>query len=80
MRRAIKEDVTIQMRYGSGGPWANVGVITSNNYGIIQATLTLHPKITYWLRGVAPGSGASLPFALRVPYNENLHVDPFPLS
>ena len=75
-----QQDVTIQRRVGGGGTWKTVGTITSNNHGIFQATLPLHALSTWFIRGVAPGSGDSLAFALKVPSNENLHVNPFPMS
>jgi hypothetical protein len=74
------QDVSIQQRIGSGGAWKTVATITSNKYGIFQATLSLKATSKYWIRAVAPGSGNSLPFALKVPKNENLRVVPFPLS
>ena len=75
-----QQDVAIQRRIGAGGTWKTVGTITSNSYGIFQATLPLEALSKWWIRGSAPGSGNSLPFALRVPLNENLRVTPFPLS
>ena len=75
-----QQDVAIQRRVGAGGTWKTVATITSNSYGIFQATLPLYALSTWWLRAVAPGSGNSLAFALKVPLNENMHVNPFPLS
>ena len=73
-----QRDVAIQRRVGSS--WTTVGTITSNSHGIFQATLPLGAAATWSLRASAPGSGSSLAFALRVPLNENLVVNPFPLS
>ena len=75
-----QQDVTIQRRIGTGGAWKTVAVITSNSHGIFQATVSIGATSTWWLRAVAPGSGNSLAFALLVPSNENLVVNPFPLS
>jgi hypothetical protein len=75
-----RQDVTIQERMGSGGAWKTVATITSNSYGIFQATLSLGAKSKYWLRASAPGSGTAVPFALKAPKNEHLKVIPFPLS
>ena len=73
-------DVTIQEQTRAGGLWKTVATVTSNNYGIFRATLSLGAKYTYSLRAVAPGSGGSRAFSLKVPINENLSVTPFPLS
>ena len=75
-----QRDVAIQRRIGTGGGWRTIATITSNGNGIFEATLPLTTASTWWLRGVAPGSGSSLAFALQVPINENLNVAPFPLS
>jgi hypothetical protein len=74
------QDVTIQQQNHAGGPWNNVATVTSNSYGIFQATLPLGAKKTYSLRASAPGSASSQAFSLTVPSNENMHVIPFPKS
>jgi hypothetical protein len=71
------QDVTIQRQIRAGG-WTTVATITSNSYGIFQATLSLGADQTYSLRASAPGSGISRAFSLKVPPNENMHVIPFP--
>jgi hypothetical protein len=68
--------VTIQRKVD--GVWTDVGTITSNEYGIFQATLPLGATAKWALRAVAPGSGQSRAFSLTVPLNENLKVTPFP--
>jgi hypothetical protein len=71
-----QQDVTIEMKVGS--KWKNVATITSNSYGIFQATLNVHALAKYSMRAFAPGSGLSATFALTVPKNENMNVTPFP--
>jgi hypothetical protein len=71
-----KQDVTIEMKVGS--KWKNVATVTSNSYGIFQATLNAHALAKYSMRAFAPGSGLSATFALTVPSNENMNVTPFP--
>jgi hypothetical protein len=72
------QDVAIQEQTRAGGQWTTVATITSNSYGIFQATLSLGAKYSYWLRASVPGSGNARPFALWVPRNENMEVTPFP--
>ena len=72
------QTVTIQRAGGASGPWVKVATITSNSYGIFQATLPIGVTDRSWLRAVAPGSGNSRPFAVSPPINENLTVIPFP--
>jgi len=74
------QNVTIQRRIGTSGTWKTVATITSNGYGIFQATPFLGATSKWFLRASAPGSGTSLVFSLTVPSNENLIVNPFPLS
>jgi len=70
------QNVTIQREIGNG-PWSTVATITTNSFGIFQATLPLGATTKYSLRAIAPGSGTARPFALAVPANENLNVTPF---
>lgn len=70
--------MTIQHRVD--GVWTDVGTITSNDYGIFQATLPLGATAKWALRAVAPGSGQSLAFSLTAPLNENLKAVPFPVG
>jgi hypothetical protein len=72
------KDVTIQERKREGGPWSTVATVKSNSYGIFQATLHLGASSSYDMRATAVGSGISRVFALKVPFNENLRVTPFP--
>ena len=71
------QTVTIQMKISS--TWKTVATITSNSYGIFQATLPLKAKAAYMMRASAGGFN-SAPFSLTVPANENMHVVPFPLN
>ncbi len=71
------QDVAIQEKIG-GKPWKTVAMITSNSNGIFEATVSIGAKSTYSMRAVAPGSGNSASFALKVPKNENMSVVPFP--
>ena len=73
-----QRDVTIQKRWGGVGVWKTVATVTSNSYGIFQATLPIGASRQNWLRAVAPGSGNSRAFALEIPYNEEMIVVPFP--
>jgi len=73
-----KQTVTIERKTSNG--WKPVGAITSNDHGIFQATLAFGAKKTWTLRASAPGSGTSSTFSLTVPSNENMTVNPFPLS
>jgi hypothetical protein len=72
------QPVEIDMKVGS--KWKQVATVTSNNYGIFQATLPVHAKLQYSMRASAPGSGTSATFALKKPRNENMNVVPFPLN
>ena len=72
------QDVTIEEQTRADDSWTPVAVVTSNSYGIFQATLSLGAKSEYLLRASAPGSGSSLAFSLRVPRDERRHVTPFP--
>ena len=60
--------VGIQLRHGKSGSWRTVGYVDANANGIFRATLKLKATKTDWLRAVAPGSGKSLAFSLKVPY------------
>jgi hypothetical protein len=71
-----QQDVTIEMKVGS--KWKNVAIVTSNSYGIFQATLNVHALAKYSMRAYAPGSGLSATFSLTVPKTENMNVTPFP--
>jgi hypothetical protein len=62
-----KQRVTIQLRHGKSGRWRTVAFIVANRYGIYRATLKLKSSKKDWLRAVAPHSGKSLAFALKVP-------------
>ena len=73
-----KQTVTIDRKAGSA--WKTVATITSNSHGIFQATLSLGAVKTWSMRASAPGSGTSMSFSLRPPSNENMTVNPFPLS
>ena len=70
--------VTIEKQPNSGAQWVKVATITSNGYGIFQATLPIGATPYAWMRAYAPDSGNSRPFSLSVPRNENLVVAPFP--
>jgi hypothetical protein len=71
------QPVEIDMKVGS--KWKHVADIQSNSYGIFQATLNVHAKLTYSMRASA-GGVTSATFALTKPSNENMHVTPFPLN
>jgi hypothetical protein len=70
--------VKIEMKVGS--KWKTVANVTSNNYGIFQATISVHALAKYSMRASAPGSGTSATFSLTKPSNENMRVVPFPLN
>ncbi len=72
-----QQTVTIQMKVGS--KWKTVATITSNSYGIFQATMPLHAQKTYSMRATANGV-TSATFSLTKPANENLNVTPFPVN
>jgi hypothetical protein len=63
-----KERVRIQRRRGKSGGWRAVAYVVANSNGIYRATLRLKASKTDWLRAVAPGSGKSLAFSLKVPH------------
>jgi hypothetical protein len=63
-----KERVRIQRRHGKSGSWRTVAYVVANSNGIYRATLRLKASKTDWLRAVAPGSGKSLAFSLKVPH------------
>jgi hypothetical protein len=73
-----QQTVTIDMKPGSKA-WKTVATITSNNYGIFTATLSLKALATYKIRAEASGMTSGI-FALKVPSNENMSVIPFPLN
>lgn len=77
-RDATSDTQTVTIQHLVGGLWTDVGTIKSNGHGIFQATLPLGATSTWTLRAVAPGSGESLAFALKVPLNENMRATPFP--
>jgi hypothetical protein len=60
--------VAIQLRGGKSGSWRTVAYVVANGNGIYRATLKLKAAKEDWLRAVAPGSGRSLAFALKVPH------------
>jgi len=60
--------VTVQLRSGVHGAWTTVAVIRANQFGIFEAAIPLSAAKSDWLRAVAPGSGASLPFSLTRPH------------
>ncbi len=62
-----RQRVTIQLRHGSRGSWRTVALVVANTSGVYQATLNLKASKADSLRAVAPGSGKSLAFALKVP-------------
>jgi hypothetical protein len=64
--------VTIQLRAGKTGRWRTIASVTSNSYGIFRASLGLKASTKAWLRAVAPGSGTSLAFSLKVPRAPNI--------
>jgi hypothetical protein len=70
-----RQRVTIQLRHGSTGSWRTVAYVVANSNGIYRATLTLKASKYDWLRAVAPGSGKSLAFSLKVPYAP--HIGPW---
>jgi hypothetical protein len=59
--------VAIQLRHGSSGGWRTVANVQANAAGIFKAKLRPRATSKDWLRAVAPDSGASLAFSLRVP-------------
>ena len=59
--------MTIQLRHGKSGRWRTAAYIVANGYGIYRATLKLKSSKKDWLRAVAPHSGKSLAFSLKVP-------------
>jgi hypothetical protein len=63
-----KERVRIQRRHGKSGSWRTVAYVVANSNGIYRATLRLRASKKDWLRAVAPGSGKSLAFSLKVPH------------
>ena len=69
------ERVAIERRHGKSGNWQTVGYVVANGSGIFRATVRLHATRSDWLRGVAPGSGKSLPFSLTVPHHP--HIGPW---
>lgn len=71
------QPVEIDMKVGS--KWKQVATITSNNYGIFQATLSVHALSKYSMRASA-GGVTSTTFSLTKPSNENMNVVPFPLN
>jgi Cellulase (glycosyl hydrolase family 5) len=70
-----RERVAVQRRHGKNGAWQTVGYVVANSSGVFQANLKLHASKNDWLRGIAPGSGKSLPFSLRVPHHP--HIGPW---
>jgi hypothetical protein len=70
-----KELVTVQRRHGKSGRWRTVARVRSNRYGIFKANLKLKATKKDWLRGIAVGSGTSLPFSLTVPHAP--HIGPW---
>jgi Cellulase (glycosyl hydrolase family 5) len=59
--------VTIQLRHGRTGRWRTIAGVGSNDHGIFRASLPRKASTRDWLRALAPGSGKSLAFALKVP-------------
>ena len=70
-----KRLVRIQFRHGSRGHWRTVARIGANRYGIFNANLKLRATSADWLRAIAPKSGTSLSFSLKVPYAP--HIGPW---
>jgi hypothetical protein len=62
-----RRHVAIQLRGGKSGRWRTVAHVVANGSGIYRATLKLRAAKKDWLRAVAPASGKSLAFALKVP-------------
>lgn len=70
-----RRTATIQVRHGSHGHWRTVAKVRANRYGILRTTLNLKATTRDWLRAVAPGSGKSLAFSLKVPHDP--HIGPW---
>jgi hypothetical protein len=66
---STKARITIQLRHGQSGKWRAVGYIDANRNGIFRANLRVIASNADWVRGVSPGSGESLAFALTVPFD-----------
>lgn len=67
--------VAIQVRHGESGSWRIAAYVVPNSSGVYQATLDLKASAKDWLRAVAPGSGTSLAFSLKVPRSP--HIGPW---
>jgi cellulase (glycosyl hydrolase family 5) len=72
---STKQLVAVQRAHGRGGPWRTVATIRTNASGIFKGSLRLKATHKYWLRAVAPDSGKSLAFSLRVPHAP--HIGPW---
>jgi cellulase (glycosyl hydrolase family 5) len=70
-----RQVVTVQRRRGRSGRWRTVASVRSNTSGIFKANLRLKASKKDWLRAVAPGSGTSLAFSLKVPHAP--HIGPW---
>ena len=68
--------VTIQRRHGKNGKWRTIAHVGSNEHGILRADIALRASKKDWLRAMAPGSGKSLAFALKVPRTPP-HIGPW---
>jgi hypothetical protein len=78
-RDATSNTQPVEIDMKVGGKWKQVATITSNSYGIFQATLSVHALAKYSMRASA-GGVTSATFSLTKPSNENMHVTPFPLN
>jgi hypothetical protein len=63
-----EQRVVVQLRHGKSGRWRTVAYVVANSNGIYRATLKAKASKTDWLRAVAPGSGKSLAFSLKMPH------------
>jgi hypothetical protein len=78
-RDATSDMQVVSIQRKVHGVWKTVATITSNSYGIFQATLGLKATASWTLRAQAQGVN-SASFSLTVPANENMSVVPFPLN
>jgi hypothetical protein len=72
---STKQLVAVQRAHRRGGPWRTVAKIRANASGIFKTNLRMKAKQKDWLRAVAPDSGKSLAFSLRVPHAP--HIGPW---
>lgn len=78
-RDATSNEQSVEIDMKVGGKWKHVADIQSNNYGIFQATLSIHAVAKDSMRA-STGGVTSTTFSLTKPSNENMNVVPFPLN